>query len=752
MTPTAPTSEQPVLPENYPLRPGLVIHPRDSGHQVVLEDSERGKFYRLGQAEGSFVAALIETGSPGRSHQVCTSEVADRGFSIEDVVRLCKWLATNGLVSPSVIGSSAPQPASPDRSVQNPFAAAFFWKIRLLNPDCLLTTVSQYFSWLLSPKAMLVGVAVCLFAVLRTSGQWQQFFASYENLFSSWRWITYAVGWLVLKVVHETAHGATCRRYGGKVPDAGLAMILLMPIAYVNVTSSWRFPSRWQRLHVTLAGVAAELFIAGLALIAWHWFDSIPLQQAAADVVMLASISSLLFNLNPLLKFDGYFALADVTGIDNLYTYGQRYARYFGGHYILGLSTQVPKLPGAYPGWIKLYGICAALYRVLTVSGLLVAAAAIFHGAGIVIAIAGAVSFVIKPLVMLARHLHRLSRGDRPDAAMHPKLSVPRMALRITCLTGVSIAPLFVIPANWSWTAPAIVQYDPPSILRTRSAGFIETIHAFNGATVAQGDPIVTLRNDNLCLSLSDLQKQLAQARQEILAAQWRIDSSALGDAQSREVGLEQQLAELEIQVSNLVLFAPTTGTLVSRQIETMQGTYVESGAELGVIGRENCKRLRLSVSQTDAKQTASWSDRPLHVIIDGQSAWEANLTRIESRADLTPPDPALLAINGGSLATIRTSADHTTLCEPRVNAYITLTPDQSRSIAVGRRAFVRIDGSSQSIGMAWLNLALNTAPVQAFSVASVPPTDLTPGERNLHSQKYPSRRGVPASPQARQH
>ena len=673
------------LPKSFRLRDGMVLHKRDKSNQVVVEDIANGKFYRLGRVEGQFVAALIETNSATDAYLHCSESNPD--FSAESAIELCKWIGMNGWLARAPTGAAS----SPPRPATNPLAAVFFWKIPLINPDAVLRKLVYYAGWLFSPHALFIGLAIFLLGIIQMTGQWSEFAAGYENLFTSWRWLSLAVAWVVLKIIHEIAHGATCRRYGGDVPSAGLAMILLMPIAFVNVTSSWRFASRWQRLHVTLAGVAAELAVGGFALIAWTWCESLPIKQAAADIVLLATVSSLLFNLNPLLRFDGYFAVADVTGIDNLYTYGQSYARYFGGRYILGLELSPPKLPGSRPGWIKFYGLSAAVYRVFTVSGMLFGAAAIFHGAGIIAAIAGACSFIFKPLLALGKHLRTLHADT--------SLSWSRLSIRLAFVAAAAIAPLWIIPSDWSFTSPAIVQYDPPAILRSRSAGFVDTIHVHDGETVVAGQPIVTIRNDELRMRLASIEKELAQVEQEILAAQWRGAASEFANADSQRDGLSKQRDELKIQVDSLVIHAPTDGTLISRQLALLPGAYIESGREIAVVGREDSKRLKLSVSQTDASHRDQWNDQPLRIVVAGQPAWTAPLTRIETRADLSPPDPALLAINGGPLSTIQNDNGKPQLTDPRVSGYIALSPDRSRTLRTGQRVQVMLGGHRQSVG-----------------------------------------------------
>ncbi|QDT04442.1 Peptidase family M50 [Rubripirellula lacrimiformis] len=691
------------LPAHFPLRDDLQFHHRNDGSgRVVLEDPAAGKFFRIGPNEYAFIRFLLETQSAAKALHRCQDAAPDNCLTTDHATQLCKWLAGNGLTQ------SAPQPQAPSGIAGSPVlravSAVFFWKLPLVDPDRYLAKLVGTAGWLFSARAMVVGLLVFAAALVAMTGHWDPFFDSYTNLFSASRWIWLGIAWCVLKAVHETAHGATCKRYGGDVHEAGLAMILLMPIAYVDVTSSWRFDSRWKRFHVTMAGIAAELFLAGVALFVWYWSTSLPVQQIAAEVVLLASVSSLLFNLNPLLKFDGYFALADATGVDNLYTYGQKYARYFGGRYLLGLNATAPQLPSRHAVWIKWYGCSAAAYRVVTVSGLLAGAAMLFEGAGIVVAIGGLGSFVVMPLIGLWKHLANLYQNGT--------LNPVRLITRVTLLVSACSIGLWVTPADWSWTAPAIVQYDPPAVVRTRSAGFVDHVHIQNGDSVQRGDALVTLRNDELTLRLMDLQKQVAQVENEILAAQWRGNSSEMGDAVTRRDGLAKQVIEQQEQVSSLTLRATTDGKVVSRILAVIEGTYVEEGEEIAVIGREDSKRLKVSISQQDARQANLWRDQPLRIVVAGHPSWNARIERLETRAALTPPDPSLLAMNGGSLTSVHAADGEFELCEPRVNAYLPLDPQRSRALRTGQRASVVIHSNHQTLGQR-LTAAIGNAMFQ---------------------------------------
>lgn len=673
----------------WKIREDLVWHQQESEtDRAVLEDPVQGKYFRLGTLEQLFVEQLADGIKPEEITRNLQQEFGDHSWDAIRATQLCEWLLKEGLTD-----QTAATPTSKPAK-ESLFGKAYFCRISLFSPDRLLQGLTPSLGWLFDWKCSVAGVVLFLVALAGMTGSWNDFLTSYDLLFVPQRWIWIAGIWFALKAIHETAHAMTCNRYGCKVGDCGVAMILFMPIAFVDVSSSWRLP-RWQRLHVTLAGVAVELGIAGMAILLWLNSHSMILQQMAADVVMLASIGSLLFNLNPLLKFDGYFALADATDTDNLYQHGRNYARYFGARHLLGLQAKTPDTPESSWGWIKMYGIAASCYRAVTVSGLIIAAAALFHGAGIVIAVAGVVLFVVRPLSQLTSYLWSL----RQTGCLLTGRFVLRIALMASCVGAV----LFVVPSDWTITTPAIVQYDPPSILRAPMNGFVETIHAVDGEQIQKGQPILTLRNEEVQLEWLSLKKDVLVAEQQVQTARFTRDLSGLGDAVTHLSGLRNQLSELEAKKKKLTVCAPVSGRLVSRKLALLDGQYLEEAEEIGVVGDEGCKRLKLSIRVSDANQIKD-SEHPLMIAVPHQSGIHAALSRIESRATDEVPDPAFSAKNGGPLPVLENEDGESRLSEPRLNGFVKLTEQQSHSLHCGQLVAVRLSQKRVSIGQLLIN------------------------------------------------
>ena len=169
-------------------------------------------------------------------------------------------------------------------------------------------------------------VVVCLGAVGVLYVDWQRFSAGSAGILAPGNWWSLAAAWFVLKLGHEISHAAVCKKYGGTVREMGLIFILFAPVAYVDVTSCWRFSSKWHRIHTAAAGMYAELFLAALAVFGWS-AESAVVQHLLHNVVFMASLTTILFNANPLMRFDGYYLLTDLVDVPNLYSQGTQWVQ-----------------------------------------------------------------------------------------------------------------------------------------------------------------------------------------------------------------------------------------------------------------------------------------------------------------------------------------------------------------------------------------------------------------------------------------
>ncbi len=336
-------------------------------------------------------------------------------------------------------------------------------------------------------------------------------------------WLRLAAAWVLLKVLHETAHGLACKRYGGTVGSAGITLLFFMPLAYVDVTSSWRCRSKWQRIATAAAGIYAELFVASIATIVWATSSPGIVQTMALNIALTAGVSTLVFNANPLVRFDGYFILSDLLEIPNLYSCSQQWMADFVQTHVLGRETATPSWPQAKAWIIRVYAVAALAWRVLFFLTLALGLIGMLGHLGMVLA-ALLLGFAWGvPAVQTVRRLSQTAAGK------------PMNARRVAASMAVSAVALVIVGAILTRpgrvAAPAVVEYAPLSIVRASAPGFVEEILVASGDAVVPGQPIAVLRNDELKAELADLEL----ARDESLVKSRMLHSGpGIGEAASR--------------------------------------------------------------------------------------------------------------------------------------------------------------------------------------------------------------------------
>ena len=346
--------------------------------------------------------------------------------------------------------------------------------------------------WIFSPLMTAAGLLLICGGVVVIATHGDRFIASSHLIFSPHNWLSMALVWVGLKIFHELAHALVCKRYGGEVREAGLIFILFAPAAFVDVTSSWRFPSKWQRIHVAAAGMYVELVLAALAAMVWSQAESVVLRHALFNTIVMASLSTLVFNANPLMRFDGYYILGDLLEIPNLATEGSRFVRQLAARVFYGRVPPARELLGV-RGWVvRLYGLAAWLWRLVVCISLLAAASILFKGAGLVLGVAGAVCWFGKPVVRSGCAICIAAITNRLCCRCEPAVVAAVLRRRSLCDAGVD-----AVAGNGHGTGRRRVHR---SVDRSQRAppGFVDKIHVRDGQHVEAGDLLLELRNDTL--------------------------------------------------------------------------------------------------------------------------------------------------------------------------------------------------------------------------------------------------------------
>jgi len=684
------------------LRDDLSFHSDDQSGEpcYVIEDRIRSKFYRVGLPEHHFICLLDGTTSVEQALSANAVAYGPQALDIQDAAVIVNWLIQSELAQPESGHQSRhilDKIKQRDRQKWFKRLNLIFIKVPLLNPDRILSTTLPFFRWMLSPIFVAVWLVLISSALYLVFANWNQFISSALGIFSVSNTFWLLSIWIVLKFIHEFFHGLACKKYGGDVYEAGVIMILFAPIGYVDATSAWRFPSRWQRVYTSFAGMYIEFLIASVA--SWVWVLSEPglTQHLAYNVIIIASINALLFNANPLMKFDGYYILSDLLKIPNLYGEGQAWIRGQARRWMLGLSPSVTRGSVVTRTIIAVYGLMSFVWRSVLVITLLFIAAGLFKGAGLLIALLSAGVILGVPVFKFVKFLFRGDTRDKPSLLYF----VSAMSL-LLILGGTVMTRL-----NWvtSLSAPGIVDFLNLKTVYAESSGFVRRVNTRNQQQLHKGEVLLELENTELASALHEaeleLQKLSLQRRAYLL-------NRLIAESQAMQRKIDSAIAlrdDLQRKQDLLVLRAPLDGEVVSSRNESLMGQFIKDGQYIMQLATEPTLEFRILLPQTDADEYRRYLGQAVSVHINGrgQQSFNGMLQRIEPAASHRIRYPALTAMGGGTLAVMAGSnvdTEQNILTHPYFEAVVTL--DGNSGLYAGETGEIWISAPARPLGEVW--------------------------------------------------
>lgn len=697
------------------LRSDLIFTPQREAAQpyYLVEDPLNSRFFRLGIEEYAFVSLLDGRTTIHEAFSLLSSALPAHSLLESAAAGLCRWLVEMDLAhtaesaQPARLARRADEVAKHRaRAAWNPLA----FRLPIARPDAMFEFAARFLGRLYSPLAAVGWLLLMVYGAYLIGADWRRFIASSQGVFAPGNWLWLIAGWVGLKVLHELSHGIVCRRYGGTVREAGVMFVMFAPLAYVDVTSSWRFPSRWQRLHVSAAGMYIELLLASVAAIVWSRTESGWLHHLCFNIILMASLETLLFNANPLMKFDGYYMLSDVLGIPNLSSGGRQTLLCWAKQYLLGVKCELPTWP-RYTWLIRGYGIAAFVWSLLVSVSLIVVATTLLHGAGIVLSACAVILWLGVPLGGFVQYLYRGKPGEQPQ----------RLRFLLTTGTAVLLCGGFLgfVPWPGAREAPAVVDYSPYTVVRAASSGFVNQVEVQNGEQVQAGQLLVLLENQELQRELADLELKIRQS--EFRARQFE-QTGRLASQQAeftQLAAMRAQALEKRTQVAQLAVRAPRSGRVFRRDLTSLIGQYLPEGDEVLSVGDEDHKEIRISIAQTDLDTFLGQIGKTVHVKLPSLPIWRCTLGEVIPRATLQPPHVALFASSGGPLA-VKNAPQRKNQDQPdqelmsaRFTGVIELSPVASQKLRAGQIGSVSYRPCRESIGEHLYHAAANWLCVQ---------------------------------------
>ena len=546
---------------------------------VVLRDTHSAEWFRVTEDAWKYVNRLDGTRTVDEAWKLTLQDDPSSALTQEEVVQLLGQLNLSNLLTfdRSSAGGSLFERYRKRRLRETKALLAGFLaiKIPLLDPDRFLSRCRPLLGWAFGPVGLMLYLVLLAVAGKALIDRSDTLFDQGEGILAPSNLMLLYAGFVLAKVVHEFGHAAVCKHFGGEVHKMGVMLLIFAPLPYVDATSSWGFRHRHQRVLVGAAGVLAELAVAALAALVWAHTAPGALNALAYNVIFVASVSTVLFNLNPLLRFDGYHILVDVVDVPNLYQRSREQLRYLGERFLFHLPHAKPAARTATEArLLPLYGVASILYWLVLMGSIIFLVAEQYLDLGVALAWLLAFTVIVLPLFKFLKYLATSPR------LTHYRARTVGVTFALTAATGVLLAG---VPVPDRIRASGVVEATRFRQLNSEAPGRLAQLQAQPGAAVRQGQPLLRLDNPELQYELRAAQRQ----REQLLAQELRALTVAQPDLvplRRQRQAVEAQVEDLQRQIAALTVTAPMDGIWSVPLSELAMGRWVARGASLGAV------------------------------------------------------------------------------------------------------------------------------------------------------------------------
>lgn len=484
----------------------------------------------------------------------------------------------------------------------------FFFRFSLYDPDELFARMAKPFRWIWTRTAMWISIALIALAVVVFFRHAEGLDEALANIF---HWENLALMWvttIAVKSVHELGHGLTCKHFGGEVHEVGFMSMVFTPYFFVNVTDSWVMPNRKHRMLVSAAGIYVELIFAAFAVFLWAVIQPGWFKDFLFNIIVICSVSTVLFNANPLMRFDGYYILTDLIEVPNLQGKSRALIQHQINKLLFGSSnkeqvlSRLP-LPKKRFWFFYTYAILSFLYGYWVIYQLIIFMKPHLEPLGLEglstwFAWLAAIGWIAVPLLHFVQQL-QLTREDlKPGGRWR----------RIGFVFGVPIAAFIgfcFVPIDLTIKRVCAVELADPEQVRPEVAGFVEEVFVKEGDRVEKGQKLARLEN--------------REARQKLIVAEQRLRATeanlqrALGlDKPAEQKQLENlrqhyaaDFAEVQRDVSLLEVKAAKAGLVLTRDLDLKVGHLLKSGELFCELTPLDPMRIKIPLNERQVRYVA---------------------------------------------------------------------------------------------------------------------------------------------------
>jgi putative peptide zinc metalloprotease protein len=488
----------------------------------------------------------------------------------------------------------------------------------------LLTGMYPYFRWIFTRTFITLSTMSMLCAVILVFSQWKTFYDKLPDFQSFFNWWTIASFWLclaVVKIIHEFGHGLTAKHFGGEVHEMGILFLVLTPALYCDVTDSWLLPNKWKRIWISAAGIYVECFLASIATFVW-WYSTPGLVNSLAMATMfICSVNTIMFNANPLLRYDGYYVMADWLEIPNLRIKSTQFFSYLFQEKVLGLEIPVQSyLPKARRYLFVTYAIASYVYRWFVTFAILWFLSQVLkpyklESVSYLLALVSLVPLLGMPVYQIFKFVSTPGRFRKVKKARATAFAVAAVAL---------VTAILAIPTPLRVQGSMVLKLAKPEEVYAETEGRLVSLKVRNGDWVAKDTVLATLSNPEKVKELNQRtqDQQVSFFKGIIFHQSDELENRAQAKQYEQfSENLEPALQKINDQIGKLTLISHREGRIVGSPEKETVGQWLKPGKPFCEIGDPRKLEAHVILDQGD-----------INLIQPDNKAW----IKIYGRAEIT--------------------------------------------------------------------------------------------------------------------
>ncbi len=689
------------------LRPGVSVrlHHYRGTPWYVLGARAHGAYFRVNPTTWAFLSRLTVEATLNEVWRAAVEQAPEETPGQEEVFELVAALYRANLIHVEGgvdEGKILERFASKKKmNLLARLSEILFMRIPLWDPDPWLTRHRSWLDQAMAPWARWLAVALVVWGVIEFILAGSRAWTQASHILQPQNLALLYVSVFATHFLHEMAHAAMCKRFGGEVRTMGVMLLLLTPLPYVDLSSSWTFRDKNQRALVDAAGMLMDVLVGALATLLWAYSPPGVINELAYNLMFSTVVYTLLFNINPLMRFDGYYILSDLVQIPNLHEQAKQAFTTGWREKVLGVPDAEATTSVAESRALVSFFLASNLYRLFVMVGIVLFVADQYFGIGLVVAVALAMTSFVLPAKRLL------------DPLRNPlfRFQQKRLLRNAGVVVSILVLALLVIPVPDSRMLEGVLDAVGNTPLHTESGGRVEAVHVSHGDWVEAGQLLVSLRNPELDAEMGGLEAQLAQARTQQAKAMTEggVDLAPIDE---RLKSIETARQSLHRQRLALAVKAPHAGRWVDNETRHRHREWVGRGAELGRV-IDDRRHVFLGVIRQEAA-TALFDLREdgTRVRIEGErnTAHEVLSVRLIPHSQNTLPSAALGPVAGRETAVKASDPSGKKAAEPffLLRAELSPEPDRQSEAGVrhGKAGWIKIRVAPKPLAMqAWHSL-----------------------------------------------